>query len=197
MNFLAKLAYFTISIAAGLVLILAGTGSLTPAVINNILQTINSSLNLQISTISSGLLIILLYIRSVEYALIRKRRERNIAFQRPLGEVSITLAALEDVIRKTLKDIEEIKEIKPQIIASKKGVTVIIKTILSAETNIPEITSKMQNLIKDKLQNILNIEEDIIIKINIRKILLDTKKHIKDNFQEIEDENANIPYRQY
>jgi len=196
MNFLSNLAYLLTSIAAGTILILAGSGRITPEAVNNILQAVNSSFRIQSITLLSGLLVILLYIRAVQYNINKKRREKNIAFQRPLGEVSITLTALEDVIKKTLSNINEIKEIRPQIIASKKGITVILKTILSAETNIPEITSKMQNLIKEKLQDILDIEEDIIVKVNIRKILLDTKKHEKSKSKDTEEE-ANIPYRQY
>ena len=60
MNFLSSLAYLLTSVAAGAILILAGSGRITPEAVNNILQAINSSYRIQSITLLSGLLVILL-----------------------------------------------------------------------------------------------------------------------------------------
>ena len=43
--------------------------------------------------------------------------------------------------------------------------------ILRSEANIPELTNRLQEMAKVKIQEVLGIEDEIIIKIHVAKII--------------------------
>lgn len=98
-------------------------------------------------------------------------REKIIAFDNPAGRVSVALVALEDLIRRTISRLPEVKEGRVDIRASKKGLRVRIRLVLCSEVNIPEITSTVQETVKRKIQDIIGLDEPINITVYIGKIL--------------------------
>ncbi len=197
MTFLANLVYFLLSLVIGGLLIILSIIDTSVIDISGFLAVINSDIYIKLAMTLSGILILLLYINQLQQQLLKNQREKTIVFERPLGEVTITLAALEDVIKKLLFTIPEIKETRPQITANKRGIFIVLKTSLSSETNIPDVTSKIQTLVRDKLQQILDIEEDINIKIAIRKIIYKEERKTPKETKEKDIENPTIPYRDF
>lgn len=128
----------------------------------------NPNMRLGIGAIGTVLIVVTLLV--IQIVLGKMQRERNIAFDNPDGQVTISLNAIEDFIKRLIRQIPEIKELKPTVVASKKGVEVMTRLILFSDTNIPEITERIQSLIKVRIQEILGIEESISVKVHIIKI---------------------------
>ena len=105
-----------------------------------------------------------------------QQKERTIAFENPTGRVSISLSALEDMIKRTVLRVPDVKEIRSDIRATKKGIDVICRLVLKAEGNIPDTTSRIQDLIRSRIQEILGLEENVIVKIHITKIFSQAEK---------------------
>lgn len=127
-----------------------------------------------------------------------QQKERTIAFENPTGRVSISLGALEDMIKRTVLRIADVKEIKSNIRATKKGIDVTCRLVLKAEGNIPEMTSRIQDLIKSRIQEILGLEENVTVKIHIAKIFSQIDKEKSSR----EDESRNlsdlsVPFKGY
>ncbi|MFZ3170687.1 MAG: alkaline shock response membrane anchor protein AmaP [Carboxydocellales bacterium] len=76
----------------------------------------------------------------------------------PLGQIHITVEALENMILKTGYQIAGIKELKPRIILADNGTTVVLKAIVFSDMNIPEITDQLQLRVKDYLAEVAGIE---------------------------------------
>jgi uncharacterized alkaline shock family protein YloU len=76
----------------------------------------------------------------------------------PLGQIHITVEALENMVLKTGYQIAGIKELKPRIILADNGTTVVLKAIVFSDLNIPEITDKLQLKVKDYLAEVAGIE---------------------------------------
>ncbi len=74
-------------------------------------------------------------------------------------------------MRKLPTKMTEIKEMRTNITAGKSGVEITVRTTLYSDINIPEVTEKIQNLIRLRLQEILGIEEKVTIKIHVTKIV--------------------------
>lgn len=194
MGFLSALIYVIVSFTMGGLLILISLNSLNFAHLEDAFITIYSAPNLRIIAALIGLLIILVCIRTIQSSIVKAQREKTIAFEGSFGEVSISLSAVEDMIKKLLLEFKELKEIRPHVTASKKGLQVLLRIMLSSYTNIPEFTAKIQNLVKNKLQHMLGIEEDINVRVEIRKILYTIDKSQKKGEQ---TEDLSIPYRNY
>ncbi len=98
-------------------------------------------------------------------------KEKTIAFNAPTGQVTIALSAVEDLIKRLAQNFSEIKEMRPNVIASKRGVEVNLRITLQSEVNIPDLTNHLQETIKSRIQEMLGIEEQITVRVHVSKII--------------------------
>jgi len=192
---LGILFYAVVLILIGMILIIFSVNLLQPQDINNLLAYIQYNINSRIIVGLSGFLLIVISFSFAQLILGRFQRERTIAFTTSSGEVTIALSAVEDLIKRLAGVIPEIKELRPDVIATKKGIIVDIRVVLRSEANIPDLTSRLQEITRSKIQEILGLEEQIIIKIHVVKIISihDTERKRK----ELEKEEPTIPFSGY
>ena len=114
----------------------------------------------------------------------KRQMERTIAFENPAGGVTVSLTALEDLIKRLIVQMSEVKEIRPYMIATRKGLEVDIKLVLRHEANIPELTARFQDLVRRKIEEAVGMEGKINIRVHVIKISLeDIKSRNKDEFE--------------
>jgi len=187
--------YAGILILIGVALIVFSLNLLQLQDINNLFVYIQYSHNLRIIIGLSGLLLILISFSFAQLILGRFQREKTIAFNTSSGQVTIALSAVEDLIRRLTGIMPEIKELRPDVIATKKGIIVDLRVVLKSGANIPELTSRLQEITRSKIQEVLGIEEQIIIKIHVAKIISLEEKERKR--KELEKEQPTIPFSGY
>jgi uncharacterized alkaline shock family protein YloU len=192
---LGILFYAVVLILIGMILIIFSVNLLQPQDINNLLAYTQYNINSRIIVGLSGLLLIVISFSFAQLILGRFQREKTIAFTTSSGEVTIALSAVEDLIKRLTGVIPEIKELRPDVIATKKGIIVDIRVVLKSEANIPDLTARLQEIIRSKIQEILGLEEQIIIKIHVVKIISihDTDRKRKES----EKEEPTIPFSGY
>ncbi|MFA6129661.1 MAG: alkaline shock response membrane anchor protein AmaP [Candidatus Omnitrophota bacterium] len=188
--------YAIIITAIGLALIVFSLNLLLPQDINNLLIYAQTSPNSRLVIGFSGVLLILISFSFAQIILGRFQREKTIAFTTSSGQVTISLSAVEDLIRRLTGVIPEVKELRPNVVVNKKGIIVDMRIILRSEANIPELTSRLQDITKSKIQEILGLEEQVIIRIHVAKISHDEKDNRKKRDFDKEDPSA-IPFSGY
>jgi uncharacterized alkaline shock family protein YloU len=166
-----------------------------PQDINNLMAYIQGSFSTRSIIFLSGALLILVSFSFAQLILGRFQREKTIAFTTASGEVTIALSAVEDLIKRLAGIIPEIRELRPDVKASKKGIEADLRVILRSEANIPELTTRLQDITKSKIQEVLGLEEQIIIKIHVAKIISQEEKEKRK--REPEKEEPNIPFGNY
>jgi len=195
-SILGILFYAIIIILIGVAMIVFSLNILHPRDIYDLLQFTQGNPNTKIVMGLSGLLLILISFSFAQLILGRFQREKTIAFNTAAGEVTIALSAVEDLIRRIGGVMPEIKELRPDVIATKKGIVVDLRIILKSEANIPELTSRLQETTRSRIQEVLGIEEQIIIKIHVTKIISAEEKEKKGKEPE-EKEETTIPFGGY
>ncbi len=203
MRILGVIFYASILILIGVAMIFFGVAlsfdRLQPQTIeyiNNFLTFAQDNPSARVVVILSGVLLILISFSFAQLILGRFQREKNIAFKTSSGEVTIALSAVEDLIRRIAGIMPEIKELRPDVRANKKGVIVVdLRVVLKSEANIPELTARLQDITRSKIQEVLGIEEQIIIKIHITKIISPEEKDRKR--RDTEKEDPAIPFGGY
>lgn len=100
----------------------------------------------------------------------RFSREPSMAFQNPEGEVRVAFSAIEDFIKRLGTKLVEVKEMHPQVLATREGLEVYNRIILEPNTNIPEATSRIQDMIRKYVEDVLGIKEIVAIKVLVVKI---------------------------
>lgn len=139
-----------------------------------------------------GILFILIGIFSTKVSFGKMRSDKTIAFENPDGQVLVSLAAIEDYIRRLAKTLPQVKDLKSYVSASKKGVSVLSKATLFSDSNIPEVTEKIQAIIKNRLLEMLGIEETISVKIHISKLI---NRSSKDEGGDLKEIRPPVPFR--
>ncbi|MBF0619240.1 MAG: alkaline shock response membrane anchor protein AmaP [Candidatus Omnitrophica bacterium] len=146
--------------------------------------------------IVAGAMLISLAFARIIYG--REEKERIIALNNPLGRVTISLSALEDMLRRMVARTPQIKELKPDISAIRKGLEIDIRLVLSSDANIPELTADLQGLIKRKVQEVVGVDEKVNIRIHVVKISADAARDVKARDYDDQDMGeAAIPFRGY
>jgi len=138
----------------------------------------------------TGILLIFISLMVVQVAMGRMQREKTIAFENPDGQVTISLSAIEDFIKRALKQLPEVKELRPNVRAGKKGILITSRVVLFSDVNIPETTEKIQNIVKSRVQDILGVEEPINIKVHVIKIV-----HKEEPHRDIKKEDKQPQFR--
>lgn len=192
---LGILFYASVLIFIGALLIVFSFNFIQPQDISSLFLYLKNSLNLRFVVGGIGLVLILISLSFAQLILGRLQKEKTIAFKTASGEVIIALSAVEDMLKRIVGIMPEIKELRPDIIATKKGITVSLRLVLKTETNIPELTTRLQQITRSKIQEFLGIEEQIIIKIHVAKIVSveDRERKHKD----LEREEPQIPFGGY
>ena len=175
LNRITMMFFLVVFITIGLFLIAVSVRSVQSEPILNVLDSINSSMTLRIGIGVVGFLLVAISWASYQFTIARIQRQKNIAFNNPDGQVSISLSAIEEFIRKIGSSLPEVKEMKSDCIATKKGIDISTRVVFWSDANIPEATEKIQNLVKVKIQEMLGIDEPIMIKIHVTKIAARTE----------------------
>lgn len=134
-------------------------------------QTIYDDDHLRIACGLIGTGVILFNLMVFQLAWARFQRQRTIAFANPDGEVTISLSAIEDFIRRAAKQIPDIRDLRSDVLATKKGIEITARVSLGSESHIPEVTEKIQGLIKQRVQEMLGVEDPVIVRIHVSKIV--------------------------
>ncbi len=163
--------------------------------LDQIIEGVNflySDQNLKLAMGVIGIMFILIGILSAQISFGKMQREKTIAFENPDGQVVVSLAAIEEFIKRMIKEMPQVKELKSTVTAGKKGIDVISRATLFSDSNIPEITEKIQSMIKTKLLEMLGIEEAISVKIHVAKLL---HRAGKEEITEPKEASRHIPFR--
>lgn len=191
--------YLTIIFSTGFLCILFFFHQIKLESIVNVLTNIDhdSQLSMILAAVVGFIMLLSLLWAKLIYA--RRRKERTIAFDNPAGPVTVSLSAMEDLIRRIAVRVPEIKEVRPTITAIKKGLDIEIRLILRTDVSIPEMTARLQEMIRSKVQDVIGLEGKINIRIHVIKIVMDDAKYRKDKGKDgIDmDPTPTVPFRGY
>ncbi len=99
-----------------------------------------------------------------------RQREKTIAFDNPAGRVSVSVSAIEDLARRVIIQIPEVKDVRVNVLAGKGGLNVEARLVLNTEVNIPEMTASLQDLVRRRVQDTIGMEETVTVKVHVVKI---------------------------
>lgn len=171
---------------------------ITPQMIFDIAAQIHLDFNSRLILVLISVLIFLFSFSFAQSVLGKMQREKNIAFHTPSGQVSIALSAVEDLIKRLALQVPEVKNFRPDVVVNKKGIVVNLRIDLRCETSITELTERLQELVKNKIQDMLRgIDEPISVKIHVVKIIPHEEKEKNKEKAKTENKEPPIPFYGY
>src|SRR3989338_1652502 len=194
LNRITMMFFLVVFITIGLFLIAVSVQSIKSEPIMNVLDSINSSMTLRVGVGVVGFLLIAISWASYQFTVARIQRQKNIAFNNPDGQVTISLSAIEEFIKRIGSSLPEIKELKSDCIATKKGIDISTRVIFWSDANIPEATEKIQGLIRTRIQEMLGVDEPIIVKVHVTKIAARQEPRQSKKEKEKDKEDLRMPF---
>ena len=107
-----------------------------------------------------GLIGAVFFLVSVRLIAVAFRRQggQPVVHETVMGEVRISLDAVENLIRKTARAIKGVREIKATVIHGKDGLHVLLKGTISPEVSIPEVSEEIQSSVRTYVKRVVGVE---------------------------------------
>lgn len=84
--------------------------------------------------------------------------EEGVVQEMNLGRVTTTNAALENVVRRAVRQIRGVREVRPVIRPLPGGVDVFLRLILLPEVKVPEVAAEVQEAVKEQIRATVGVE---------------------------------------
>lgn len=93
------------------------------------------------------------------------------SYSNPEGKVEISYGAIEDFVVRIGSEFDEIRSIRPEILATKNNDMIIkVNVDLIGGCIVQKVTEAVQRAVKDKVQNVLGIENIVGVEVKVVKI---------------------------
>ena len=182
-------------LAIGIFMVLYALDFISQYDLNFILAELGQIISLKLLLGLIGAISVMLVIALLNFVWSGVASEKNIAFKTEYGEVLVSLSAIEDYVRKIMRDDPSIRDLRSKVMVRKRGLVISLKAVMLSEINIPSVTEKIQSELRDKVQEMLGMEEPVVVKVFITKIgEKEKKKRLK---QGEESQEVVPPYREF
>ncbi len=192
MGFLTILVYFILSLLVGIVLIGVSWDPIVLKILSDYFERsllLDPWLRLIIGL--SGVLAILICFSYIQRILHYSKRGKSLTYESEQGKVSITLFAVEDMLKRILDARPEVSRVKVRVILRKKNIEVITRGVLAAEVNLIDFTREIQESVKAKIQTLLGEDKDVQVNLEISKVAIGGKKSLPEEYE------PEVPFRNY
>jgi len=89
----------------------------------------------------------------------RKRKgSQTVVHETPMGEVRVSLDAIEDLIRRVGRQVQGVRESRARVTCSPSGLKVVVKLGVSPDVSIPQVSDELQTTIKDYVKNVVGVD---------------------------------------
>jgi len=98
------------------------------------------------------------------------REHRVILFENPAGKIRVSIFALEELAKRVASSVEEVRDVQARVELDAKALDVDLKLTLRSDANILEVTSRIQNLVRRRIQETISLEQTVNVSAYVSKI---------------------------
>jgi len=134
------------------------------------ISSIYSEPFLSAQTFFVGLFFVVLGLAFAKILIKQTRYAGGIVYTGPQGRTTVSVFAIEDIVRKVLKKKPEINDFSLKCRGYEKKAEIKIRLKLQADVQVPQFSDAIQTDIRTRLKKILDLEEEIEIYIEIQQM---------------------------
>ena len=91
-----------------------------------------------------------------------------------LGQVSVSLNALENVVEKAARQVEGIRDIRPYIKRTPEGIAVYLKAVVAPAISVPKMSEDLQERVQERIRGFSGITA-VEIRISVENVAQEGK----------------------
>jgi len=92
--------------------------------------------------------LLLVGLRLLWVSLTRSRSGRVVVHDYKLGQVRISLVAVENLVKKVVYQVHGVKDVKPHVVETRGGMGLHIRAIVAPDISIPEVSKEIQQRVQ-------------------------------------------------
>lgn len=112
----------------------------------------------RIAIFAAGLAFFSVSVRLIIFAFSRRGRGQAVVHETALGDVRISLDAVENLVRRIARSIKGVREIKATITQSQGGLVADLRGVISPEVSIPDVSEEIQSAVKSYVRRVVGVE---------------------------------------
>lgn len=120
---------------------------------------------------AAGLGLLFVAFSAVYSNLSTRRWERSVVFHNPLGEVMVSLTALEDIGRQAKAEVPGVKDLKLRVLPRRRGLQATARVVLFSDANVPSTTELIQEVVRRRLQEVVGEGQDLRPRVIVTKVV--------------------------
>jgi uncharacterized alkaline shock family protein YloU len=97
-------------------------------------------------------------VRLIIFAFTRRGGGQPVIHETALGDVRISLDAVENLVRKVARGVKGVREIKAVVANGPSGLTADLRAVVSPEVSIPEVAEEIQSSVKQYVRRVVGAE---------------------------------------
>lgn len=105
----------------------------------------------------AGLVFFAVSVRLLYFAFNRPNRHRAVVHEAELGEVRISLEAVENLVARVARGIKGVRDVRPVVRDGPEGLDVRLRVWVSPDVSIPELTQHMQEEIARYVRSVVGV----------------------------------------
>lgn len=117
-------------------------------------------------------------VRLLVFAFRRRSPGAALVHDSSLGEVQISLKAVENLVVRAGQELDGIRDVSARVESGTDGISVYIKGSVYPEVSIPQLADRLQSLIKQHVRNVVGAEVEHV-RIHIHDIGDDRGRRVK------------------
>lgn len=96
-------------------------------------------------------------LRLLWVSLSRRQTGKAVVHDYMLGQVRISILTIENLVKKTVHQIQGVKEVKPRVVQTSRGMALHIRAIVAPDISIPEVSREIQQRVQEYLSQTTGI----------------------------------------
>ncbi len=86
-----------------------------------------------------------------------ERKKQAVVHEGSMGQVRVSLTAIEALAEKIVAAVPGIKEVKAKVVSSPQGIALHLKLSTASDINIPAVSEDIQREVKDGIYNVIGL----------------------------------------
>ena len=148
--------------------------------VQSLVGALNVSIAARIVIFILGLFLIAIALLTIIGNIENKRAERTVVLQSPLGDIFVSLSAIEDFSRIVKNQVKGIRDIKGKVLSKRKGLDVTAKVTLYSDRSVADVTQEIQEAIIQYIHFTLGINTEIKPKVIVSKMAYKTVNEVQE-----------------
>lgn len=97
-------------------------------------------------------------VRLIFFAFARRGGGHAVVHETALGDVRISLSAVENLVRRVARGIKGVRDVKAEVVQEQGSLVAEIRGTLSPDVSIPDVSAEIQSAVRSQVQRVVGVE---------------------------------------